>query len=136
MITLIGLLVTAISNAIPSVFGWLNKKQDTSLAGAQAAFGTDLEIAKATLQANLQTELLKATQNNWIGAKIIAGTAGELSAFYYGSIVLDSIFHLGWNIAKLPVPWDGYAWIILSSFIIVSPVAPVLAATSAWLGRR
>jgi hypothetical protein len=136
VIALLGLILPALGNFFPALFGYLGKKQDITLAGAQSAMGADVAITQAALNAQIQTSQLKSVQNTWIGAKIIAGTAGELSALYYGAIVLDSIFHLGWNIAKLPAPWDGYAWIILSSFIVVSPVAPVLSATTAWLGRR
>jgi hypothetical protein len=136
MIALLGLILPALGNFFPALFGYLGKKQDITLAGAQSAMGADLEIAKASLQAQFQIEQLKSVQNTWIGAKIIAGTAGELSALYYGSIVLESMFHFGWDIDKLPSPWDQYAWIILSSFIIVSPIAPVLSATTAWLSRK
>lgn len=140
MISLLGLilpqLMTGLSQFFPALFSFLAKKQDITLSGFQTAAGADVEMAKAQLQAQLAIEQVKAAQNTWIGAKIIAGFAGEMSALYYASIVLDSMFHFGWQIAKLPPPWDQYSWVILSSFIVVSPVAPVLSATTAWLGRR
>jgi len=136
MIALLGLLLPAISNIFPAFFSYLGKKQDVTLTGFGQALGGDVELAKAQLQADLAIEQAKAAQNSWIGAKIIGCLAGELTVIYFGSIVIDSMFHLGWGISKLPPPWDDRAWIILQSFIIVSPVAPVLSATSAWLSRR
>ena len=136
MLAILGLILPALGNFLTPLFSYLGKKQDVNLSGAQAAMAADVEFAKAQWQAEVQMAQIKAASNAWIGPKIIAGTAGELSAIYYGSIILDSMFHFGWQISKLPAPWDQYAWIILSSFIIVSPVAPVMSATTAWLTRR
>jgi hypothetical protein len=136
MIAILGLILPALGNFLTPLFNYLGKKQDVTLAGAQSAIGADAAMNQAILNAQVQAEQIKATQNAWIGPKIIACTAGELSLIYYGSIVLDSMFKFGWEIDKLPAPWDQYSWVILSSFIVVSPVAPVLSATSAWLGRR
>lgn len=137
MIAIIQAIISGvIGPIIGPLFGWLNKKQDVNLEGFKTGAGIDLEAYKAFLGAQAQANALKASSNTWLGARVIAFSAGELSAVYFGSIVFDSMFHFGWNIAKLPAPWDEYAWIILSSFIIVSPVAPVLSATTVWLGRR
>jgi hypothetical protein len=136
MTAILGLILPALGSFFTPLFNYLGKKQDVTLTGAQSAMGADVAISQAVLNAQIQADQIRAANNNWIGPKIIACTAGELSVLYYGSIVLDSMFHLDWDVAKLPSPWDQYAWIILSSFIIVSPVAPVLSATSAWLGRR
>lgn len=103
MITLISLLMTTIGKC-----SWLNKKRDTNLAGAKAALGTDLKIAKTTLQVNFQIGQLKAMQNNWIGAKIIAGTAGELSAIHYGSIIHSTQFFI-WAGTSQNYPLRGIA---------------------------
>lgn len=136
MIALLGLILPTLGSLLTPLFTYLGLKQNVALAGAQASMTADAAMNQALLNAQIQADQIKATSINWIGAKIIAGTAGEFSALYYCSIVLDSMFHFGWDIARLPTPWDQYAWLILSSFLIVSPVAPVLTATSAWLGRR
>lgn len=135
MIAILGLILPVLGNFFPALFGFLGKKQDVTLSGAQSAMGADVELSKAYLDAQIQADQLKAAQNAWIGPKIIACLAGELSVFYFGAIVLDSVFHFGWAITQ-PQPWSGYAWIVLESFVVVSPVAPVLSATSAWLGRK
>jgi hypothetical protein len=107
MIALFGFIVPALGTFLTSFFLYLGKKQDINLSGAQSGMGADVDIGKATRQAQIQVEQLKFAQNAWIGPKIIACLAGEVTVAYYAAIVLDSIFHLGWNIAKLPAPWDG-----------------------------
>jgi hypothetical protein len=136
MIAILGLILPALGSFLTPLFNYLTTKQNVALAGAQAAMTTDAAIAQATLNAQIQADQIKAANNNWIGPKIIACTAGELSVLYYGSIVLDSMFHFGWEIDKLPAPWDQYAWVILSSFIVVAPTAPALGALTTWLTRR
>lgn len=136
MIPLIGLLLSAVSNALPSLFGFLAKKQDVTLDGFKTAAGIDKQAYQAFLDAQSQANALKAGANTWLGARVIAFTAGELSAVYYGSIILDSMFHLNWQIAKLPPPWDTACLSYLAAFMLVSPVAPVLSAASTWLTRR
>src|ERR1019366_5462688 len=136
MIALLGLVLPVIGNIFPALFGYLGKKQDVTLSGAQSGMAADVNLSKAYFDAQIQAEQIKVANNQWIGPKIIACAAGELSLIYYGAIVLDSMFKFGWAIDKLPEPWAGYSWIILSSFIVVSPVAPVLSATATWLGRK
>lgn len=136
MFAILGLILPALGSFLTPLFNYFGKKQDVTLAGMQAATSADAQISTTLIQAQIQADQIKVANNNWLGPKIIACSAGELSVLYYGSIVLDSMFHMGWQIAKLPAPWDQYAWVILSSFIVVSPVAPVLSATTAWLTKR
>ncbi len=84
--------------------------------------GTDVDLGNAALQTKIRVEQVKATQNAWIGPELIARLAGEVTVIYCAAIVLDSIGHFGGQIAKLLVTWEGNSWIILSSFIVVSPV--------------
>ena len=104
MIAILGLILPALGNLFPALFTYLGKKQDINLSGAQSAMGADVELGKATLAAQIQAEQIKAANNAWIGPKIIACLAGELCVFYFGAIVLDSVFHMGRAIAKLPPP--------------------------------
>jgi len=136
MLALLGIILPALGSFLTPLFTYLGKKQDVTLSGAQSAMTADTAMNQAYFNAQIQADQIKAAANAWIGPKIIACTAGELCVLYFGSIVLDSMFHFGWNISKLPAPWDGYAWVILSSFIIVSPLAPVASATTAWLTKR
>ena len=95
----------------------------------RSAYRPELTEAGRTLLMRARRVAEEANAFRDTAHSLASGLEAELT------IVLDSMFHFGWDIAKLPSPWDQYAWIILSSFIIVSPVAPVLSATSAWLGR-
>jgi hypothetical protein len=79
------------------------------------------QVDQATLAAQTATNQAKAQWLTSLGPMIVSCTLGELSALYYGSIILDSVFKFGWGIAKLPPPFDGYLWVIMSSFIITAP---------------
>lgn len=137
MFALISSLASGLmSGVISPLFTWLNKKQDTELEGFQAGVGADAATYGAYLQAYVQVQQLKAAQNSAPIARAIGGAAGALSVFYYGAIVLDSVFHLGWQIAKMPGQWDSDAWIIMQSFIVVAPVLPVTTAVASWLHRK
>jgi hypothetical protein len=111
---------------LTTVAPWLFK----TLAGAPSAISAYLTSQQNTQLATTQAELAAITATNqaraqWltaIGPMIVTCTAGELVVIYFGSIILDSMFHFGWQIAKLPAPWDGYAWVILGSFFLTSPI--------------
>jgi hypothetical protein len=109
--TVMPLLFKTLANVPSGISAYLSIRQNAQLAKTQA----ELSAITATNQARAQW--LTA-----IGPMIVACTAGELCVIYFGSIVLDSMLHCGWQIAKLPAPWDGYAWIILSSFCLSSPI--------------
>jgi hypothetical protein len=111
---------------LTTVAPWLFR----TLAGAPSAISAYLTSQQNTQLATTQAELAAITATNqaraqWltaIGPMIVTCTAGELVVIYFGSIILDSMFHFGWQIAKLPAPWDGYAWVILGSFFLTSPI--------------
>ncbi|HXW72381.1 MAG TPA: hypothetical protein VEK34_13220 [Methylocella sp.] len=136
MIAVLGLVIPVLENLLAPLLSYLGVRQKAILATTQSALEANAEVTHDLINAQIQADQIKAANNSWIGAKIVACMAGELSVFYYGSIVLDSIFHLEWNISKLPAPWDQYTWIILSSFIIVSPIAPTLSVITARLTKN
>ena len=70
----------------------------------------------------LQDAGRRAVRDLGLSDKSAKHPARELVVIYFGSIILDSMFHFGWQIAKLPAPWDGYAWVILGSFFLTSPI--------------
>jgi hypothetical protein len=120
--TIIPGLFSLLKGAPAAISGYLQNKQNTQLVQTQAE-----------LSAEVATNQAKAAWLTAIGPMIVSCTAGELCVVYFGSIVLDSMFHLGWNISKLPAPWDGYAWVILSSFFLSSPI---MALTSNFVRRK
>ncbi len=136
MLAILGLILPALGSFFTPLFTYLGKKQDVTLTGAQSAMAADSAISQTYLNAQIQADQIKAANNTWIGAKIIAFLAGEITVIYYGAIVADSVYFHCECIQKMPKVWEDHAWIILSSFILVSPVAPILSATNAWLTRR
>jgi hypothetical protein len=120
--TIVPWLFKALAGAPSAISGYLQNKQNADLAKTQAE-----------LSAEVATSQAKAAWMTAIGPMIVACTAGELCVVYFGSIVLDSMFHLGWRIAQLPAPWDDRAWFILSSFFFASPV---MALTSKWVKAK
>jgi hypothetical protein len=136
MLAAIGAILSSIVNGIVGpLFGYLGKKQDVTLEGFKSASAEDLAAYQAYLAALNQANAVKVAQqsNPWFAA--ITFLAGGFSVAYFGSIVLDSMFHLGWRIDKLPAPWDSYVWIVLQSFVVITPAMPLISATSAWLRK-
>jgi hypothetical protein len=133
-----GFVQSVVSGVVGPVFTYLGKAKDDTLMGFQTGAQMDAASYAAYLQAYVQVQQLKASQNSAPMARAIGGAAGALSVFYYGAIVLDSVFHFGWKIDKLGSSgqWDTAAWVIIQSFIIVAPVLPMTTAVSAWLHRK
>jgi hypothetical protein len=136
MIALVGLLVTTVGNVFPSLFGWLNKKTDANLTGFQTAAGTDEAAYKAYLDAQAQANAAKV--NQWLGFKILASFAIEISLIYYGSIVWVSIVHphVEGTVDQLPAQWNTAALVFIQSVIVITPTVPLWNAVSAWLNRK
>lgn len=133
MIAIIGLVLSTIGNVFPSLFAFLGKQTDAQLAGFQTATSADAAAYQAYLTAQTAANATKASQ--WIGFKILASFAIEISLIYYGRIVWVSIFHDG-VVDKMPGQWDTAAWVIIQSVIIVTPTIPVWNAVSSWLNRK
>lgn len=138
---MIGWLVNAVLGGLvqPIVKGLSDVRTQqvkAQVEGLSAAAGADAAIARAWLDAQVETSRLKAAQQASPFMRLIAFGAGATVLVYFAAIVLDSIGHFGWAIAKLPAPWDGYAWTILQSFVVITPAQPLISAVSAWLGRK
>jgi hypothetical protein len=114
MIALLSLILPALyklgSGAIGGLFAYLTNKQ--TVQG---------QVDQASLAAQVSTNQSKSQWLTSVGPMIVSCAAGEICVLYFGSIVLDSMFHFGWGISKLPPPFDQYFWVILSSFIITTP---------------
>lgn len=139
MFAALGSILSSVINGILApLFTYLGKKQDITLEGFKAASADDRAVYKDYLVALNEVNKIKASQQQtspWFA--LITFTAGAFSVAYFGSIVIDSMFHLGWEIAKLPSPWDSYVWVVLQSFVVITPAMPLISATSAWLrGKR
>ena len=113
----------------------LQRKASDDLARFQTGVAADTQIAIAQVNAQIearkeQAKLIQADRGWWVTAWIRPLIVYPC-VVYFGAIVLDSTFRLGWGIAKLPPPYDGYEQAIILSFFIARPfekVARVFAA--------
>ena len=113
----------------------LQRKASDDLARFQTGVQADTQIAIAQVNAQIearkeQAKLMEADRGWWVTAWIRPLIVYPC-VVHFGAIVLDSTFHFGWGIAKLPPPYDGYEQAIILSFFIARPfekVARVFAA--------
>jgi len=113
----------------------LRAKASDDLARFQTSVQADTQIALARVNAEiearkLQAQLIQADRGWWVTA-FIRPLIVYPCVLHFGAIMIDSTFLLGWGIAKLPPPYDGYEQAIILSFFIARPfekVARVFAA--------
>lgn len=120
---------------LAGVAGYLQQRANSDLARFQAGVSADTQIALSRVQAEIETRKLQAqiieADRGWWVTSWIRPLIVYPCVLHFGAIVLDSTFHLGWSIAKLPPPYDGYEQAIILSFFIARPfekVARVFAA--------
>ncbi|MFZ5690685.1 MAG: hypothetical protein ACOY5F_05460 [Pseudomonadota bacterium] len=114
---------------------YLRAKANDDLARFQTGVQADTQIAIAQVNAQIearkvQAKLMEADRGWWVTAWIRPLIVYPC-VLHFGAIVIDSTFRLGWGIAKLPPPYDGYEQAIILSFFIARPfekVARVFAA--------
>jgi hypothetical protein len=114
---------------------YLRAKANDDLARFQTGVAADTQIAIAHVTAEIearkeQAKLLDADRGWWVTAWVRPLIVYPC-VIHFGAIVIDSTFLLGWGIAKLPPPYDGYEQAIILSFFIARPfekVARVFAA--------
>jgi hypothetical protein len=129
------LLGGLVSGVIQPLFTYLGNAQNISLAEFQAQTAEQQAAYLAYLNATATANALKAQQEN-SPFGIITFAAGFFACAYFVSIVLDSMFHLHWKIDALPPPWDQYVWVILQSFVIITPTMPLISSASAWIKAK
>jgi hypothetical protein len=114
---------------------YLRAKASDDLARFQTGVQADTQVALAQVNAQIearkeQAKLLEADRGWWVTAWVRPLIVYPC-VVHFGAIVIDSTFRLGWGIAKLPPPYDGYEQAIILSFFIARPfekVARVLMA--------
>jgi hypothetical protein len=134
--TAAAVLQSLLSGIAAPLFGWLKERETVKLDGFRTASGVDLEAYKAALEAQIETNRIRASANSWIGARLIIMVAGLPAAMHFAAVMLDSTFQFGWGIPKAPAPYNEYEWAVVQSFFIVAPAMPLVSATAAWLGRK
>lgn len=109
--------------ALSSVMDWLKTQSNNTALEHKA----DAEAASSILVAQVQAEIETRKAQAMIASRHdgLVTFIGSAFAFHVWMIVLDSAFHLNWNVAALPAPMDGWEGQILLSFFIVAPTATV-----------
>lgn len=113
----------------------LQRRASDDLARFQTGVAADKEVALKRVEAEiearkLQAQIVEADRGWWV-TSWIRPLIVYPCVLHFGAIVFDSTFRLGWAIAKLPPPYDGYEQAIILSFFIARPfekVARVFAA--------
>lgn len=126
-------LVTGLSGPVSNYF---KARLDTNVDAFKTAAGVDQQAYANYLQAWVQVQQVKATQNSAPLAKFVAFATGMVALFYFGAIVFDSVVTHCHCIDKMPGQWDADAWTILESFVIVAPVAVLPSAVASWIHRK
>jgi hypothetical protein len=132
---------SAISGILAPIFGYMTTARNDDLSGFQSGVGSDTDRYKSYLSATVQMAQIRASQNMWLGARILflIGAAGPV--LHSTGVYLDSLPWFGhvvgsWGIPRVPAPYDDREGQIVLSFFILAPAAPVLSAAAAWLHRR
>jgi hypothetical protein len=136
VLKLMGLLGGATFDALLGrLADYLRARANDDLARFQTGVTADTQIAIAQVTAQIearkeQVKILEADRGWWVTAWVRPLIVYPC-VIHFGAIVIDSTFRLGWGIAKLPPPYDGYEQAIILSFFIARPfekVARVFAA--------
>lgn len=112
------------------LFDYLGKKTDANVLKNQAGITGDIAVNQAALTAYIEerkviaAEKAKLSESLWTVWMI--PTAFLFAIAHFAAIVLDSMLHLGWAIAKLPAPYDQLQWTIIGSVIGVSGISGVI----------
>ena len=138
---LTGGLSSLVSGILAPILGYFTAARNDDLAGFQSGAIADTTRYTAYLNATVQMAQIRASQNQWWGARLIMLMVAGTAALHFSGVMLDSVPLFGhvvgtWHVPKLPAPYDGYEADILLSFFILTPAAPVLSAVTAWFHRK
>lgn len=120
--------------ALPGLAGklldHLGKRQDAAVTIAGQAVAGDVSVTQAQLAAYVEERKVAAAAraadrgSPWTAWMI--PSAFGLCLLHFGAIVFDSVGHFGWQVAKLPAPYDQMQWSIVMSVIGVSGISGVV----------
>lgn len=117
---------------------YLRAKASDDLARFQTGVAADTQIALAQVNAQIEARKVQAqliqADRGWCVTAWVRPLIVYPCVVHFGAIVIDSTFRLGWGIAKLPPPYDGYEQAIILSFFIARPFEKVARVFAA--GRR
>ncbi len=130
------------SGLVTPLFAWLDKRQDTQLAGFQTAAGVDQAAYATFMRYQIAIGAQKAAANSWWGARALYLVVGGSAAAHTAAVFLDSTLKLGCGhygclaVPPLPATYAGYERVIVYSLFVVSTIGPPASAAAAWLHRK
>jgi hypothetical protein len=110
MFAILGFVFNALGPLVSSVMGYFTAKSNNAVATNGQNVTGDVTVAQAQISAQVEQQKLAASERAqlaesawtvWMLPEVFA-----ISSLHYATIVIDSIFHLNWQIAKLPPPFD------------------------------
>ena len=115
---------------------FFEQKQLSEVERDKVAATVAVESIKAEIETRkLQKELIASESGWWVTAWIRPIIIYPL-AFHLNAVILDSVFHLGWNIAKLPSPMDQWQGSIILSYFLARPVEKIGRSVVAYFRGR
>ena len=113
------------STFLERIIGYLEKKELNDVEKAKLGATVAVEQLKAEVETRkLQKELI-VQENGWLVTRWIIPFIVYPLAIHLNAVILDSIFHLDWKIAKLPSPMDEWQGAIILSYFLVAPVSSI-----------
>ena len=114
------------STFLERIIGYLEKKELNDVEKAKLGATVAVEQLKAEVETRkLQKELI-VQENGWLVTRWIIPFIVYPLAIHLNAVILDSIFHLDWKIAKLPSPMDEWQGAIILSYFLVAKYRRVL----------
>lgn len=113
------------------MFSWMIKLMTSGVLDKLLAYYTqkntiDGQVAVETIKAEIETRKLQAqiiqTEQGWWVTAMMRPFLFYPLAVHYIAVVLDSIGHFQWNIAKLPDPMSEWQGTILLSLFLSRPL--------------
>jgi hypothetical protein len=106
LIALAGQALAAIPGVTNAVIGHLDKQTSALTDQHKVSVEGDTKVNVEVIKADLESRRIAAASKG--GTAMQWAFVGPV-AFYFGVIVLDSVFQFQWNVAKLPAAWEDFA---------------------------
>lgn len=103
-------LILGLPGIAGKLLDYLGKRSDNTVLTNGQDTAADVTVAQARLTAYVEerkiiaAERAKLSESLWTAWMI--PTAFALCIIHFGAIVLDSVGHFNWAVAKLPTPYD------------------------------
>lgn len=110
MFMLLGPIFSALAPLFSSVMNYFTAKSNNAVLTNGQNVGADVAMGQAEITAQLEAQRIAAASRDKLSAsRWTVWILPELCAifsFHVFTVVLDSVFHLNWQISALPAPMD------------------------------